>query len=329
MKKFFALACALVLVAACDDGDISFNEFNLEPGDAVNCTGSNIYYRVDGTQAYILELAPSNLIPETGENGEFIVREVTLSSGDLIYRAYSSDIPTQAGSFFCTDIPPTSPNITEEWNATGTIAIFSDKNTNTNGELIGYTHTITLQDVTFTQGESTIVVQDRTFGNITTGTGISFNFTTSEETPVLGCDENELLYRISGREALVIDFPAGVFDNTSGSIDNIDLASAEDEFEMYLEYYSGNASESNICSLIDPISPVVEQRWRASAGNVIIETTESDVTPGTFNHKIWLKNVVLTQTDTNQSINLAELLTDEERQDQDDNGVFIGTYVTN
>lgn len=329
MKKFFAIACAIVLATACDDGDISFNEFNLEPGDAVNCPESNIYYRVDGTQAYILELSPSNLIPETNDNGQFIVREVNLAAGDLIYRAYSSDVPAGAGSFFCSDIPPTSPNVTEQWEGTGTITIFTDDNVNTDGKLTGYSHTITLQNVTFTRGESSIVVQNRTFGDIVTTLGIGFNFTTTEQTSVQGCDENGLVYRISGREAIVMDFPANVFDNTDGDINIIDLASAEDAFELYLEYYSGNATESNICSIIDPISPVVQQRWRASAGSVIVETTESDVTPGTFNHKIWLKNIVFTQTDSNQSVRLTDLLTLEARNALPANGLFIGTYVTN
>ena len=78
------------------------------------------------------------------------------TNSKLIYRLFNEDI---SNSYFCSSIPPSSPAVISEMEATGgTVQITTTAVTNTEGEVTSYTHLIVIIDLVLTneQGESIV-----------------------------------------------------------------------------------------------------------------------------------------------------------------------------
>lgn len=117
MKKIYIFLIAIT-VFACDDGNIDVPEFIFE-GDIKNC-GDLVLYKVNGNEALSLELM---------QNDEFLTTERAILNIDLtedgintvIYRTFDANI--NGTNYFCQDIPPTEPNLLNEWKGSGTLSV--------------------------------------------------------------------------------------------------------------------------------------------------------------------------------------------------------------
>lgn len=337
MKKILALTALLILALGCDDGDISFKSFNFSNVTTVStCEENNLYYKINGTEALILEISPAelyNIESELDDNEERIPREITISAGGankITYRNY--DGAANANNLICntSGLPVTSPNVIEEWTGDGTILIETIKDY-TNGKLTGYTHTITLKEITYNNGDEDIRIVDNPFGSINRAIGFNFNYGNEEEPGVLSCDNaaEDRLYKTSGNDVLILNFPANTFVNEAGELPVIEFSAEEEDYELLFKVYSGTANSLLVCDLDTTID--INQRWRASSGTCIIVTAESEVTPGEFRHEIRLKDVEFTRTDvtSGETFTLYEVLSVENADDAEENGGFLlGTYVT-
>ncbi|MCR5863588.1 hypothetical protein LRS05_16380 [Flavobacterium sp. J372] len=80
-KDIWAFAM-LFLLTGCDDGDITFKSFNFTNATAQACTNSGIIYKVQGSEALLLQLAPNTLINAENKNevGDDIPRMITLEA---------------------------------------------------------------------------------------------------------------------------------------------------------------------------------------------------------------------------------------------------------
>lgn len=110
----------LIMVAyACNDGDFDIPEFSFSDADIETC-GDLVLYKVNGQEVLVLELS------ENGEEFLKTVREnetisLSESGGNRITYRTLSDVPDN--DYFCSNIPPTSPSVVNEWLGNGTFTI--------------------------------------------------------------------------------------------------------------------------------------------------------------------------------------------------------------
>lgn len=124
------------------------------------CTANtpNLLYNYSGSEALTLDIDPSlidNTVtplnsPRTGILGT--------TTNKLTYRLYAGLIPT---SYFCNTSIPTTPDISQEWNAIAGVSGISgivEVTTTTNGT--GFKHTIVLKKATLKKGNSDFSLGD-------------------------------------------------------------------------------------------------------------------------------------------------------------------------
>ncbi len=118
MKKIGLLIAAIVLLS-CDDGNIDVPEFGFE--GAITSCGELVLYKVNGSETLSLELSQNTdfLTTERTTAQEIILEED--GSNTLIYRTFDANVT--GSTYFCQDIPPTTPNILNEWKGSGILQI--------------------------------------------------------------------------------------------------------------------------------------------------------------------------------------------------------------
>ncbi|MDT0644785.1 hypothetical protein RM553_18235 [Zunongwangia sp. F363] len=128
MKKIFGLILLGSILLSCDSGEIVVTSFDLEDSDLRLCgLETKVLYTTNSQDVYesmslvlknsAISTAEDRLRSETGDES------LTLSSTNrLIYRIYNDEVPT---SYFCSDIPPSNPEVLEEYvsSSRGTINI--------------------------------------------------------------------------------------------------------------------------------------------------------------------------------------------------------------
>lgn len=140
-------------------------------------------------------------------------------------------------------------------------------------------------------------------GNLTLET---INF---EDITTQSCSANEILYKLKDREALLLQIPLSSFKNeptTSGSPTSINIDNST--YRVVYRFYNGTISSNNICSIIPPATPYVNDQWTVSAGTIQITTT-ADISTNTsnnstringYNHNIIFKNITFDKNNGTQ-----------------------------
>lgn len=130
MKNLLLLTLAFLFLTSCDDGDLIVTEFNFEdqPLELCGNTNSLVLYNVNNdavNEAIALNLAISE---------EDFLANVTdfginlNNTNQIIYRTFDAEV----GDYFCSQVPPASPNVIEEYRSTsGGMVIFSPTQRNT------------------------------------------------------------------------------------------------------------------------------------------------------------------------------------------------------
>ena len=300
MKKIFGLAIALMLLAGCDDGDMTFKTFDFTDVDVSRCSDNDdILYKRNGTEVLILDIdTQTALLNEvTPDDEPRIVYVGGSSSNRIIYRNYDGDVQSTT---LCSDIPPVNPSVIEEWEGNGVLEITTDEIRNDDDEITGYTHQITLRSVAFTKegSDEEVIITDNNFGSVSSNLDFTFDFESTDTDPVIlqSCDEDGgtgPFYSLNGVEALVLmleDEFINITDTTTPA--EIDLGDGGDDNDLILRIFSGTVSYGSICSLTPPITPTENQRWTATEGAVKIVTTAVD---GGYKHTIHLIDAVFSR----------------------------------
>jgi hypothetical protein len=285
MKKIFGLMAALLLLTGCDDGDMTFQTFNFGNATVQSCNNNGIVFKISGTQVLILDIDPNAFVDIPTNEGS--PRIVTLNgSNSLIYRNYNGSVSSAS---LCSDIPPASPSVLEEWVALpgGTISIVTTPRDNDQDELVGYNHAITINSATFTKGEETIVIENNIFGTYSEPLPYNFDFLDEEDTAQFNdCATNNLVFRVNGSEALILNVDKSVlFANTPQDPPAYDIATNPAITSILFNKYTGSASTTLLCSTTPPITPTVQTQWQALAGALKVTTISSG---GVFRHRISL-----------------------------------------
>ena len=101
-------------------------------------------------------------VAETPDGSPRIVN--VSGTNQIIYRIYSGNVTS---TNICATIPPATPVVEQEWNATGgTIEIITDALYDTDGiTVIGYTHNIKFVNVNFSGPSNSFSFTEYLFGN--------------------------------------------------------------------------------------------------------------------------------------------------------------------
>jgi len=337
MKKIFSLIAVLVLLSGCDDGDMTFKTFDFSEQNVQFCTVTTgiISYKLNTTtnEALIVELADGALInseninPTTGKNE---LRTITISatgSNRVTYRNYKS-LPGN----ICNSLTNGTTGDEEVWRGVGELSVFTSavKDQKTD-KILSYKHLITLKNITFTNGEESITVNDNPYGTITIENGFTFNFASgTNEVPgppaVYNCTNSDLLFNFKDTNALIIDvanfattFPLAAgsntveFTNSSGTTAN----------RLTFTVYNGQLNIGRLCDsggVTTSPNPVEGKRWIAEKGTLVVETTFG--TGNAYSSNIYLKDIIFRNIDkSTESFNLNDIVVVTEK------GYFFGTYI--
>ncbi|MDT0676322.1 hypothetical protein [Autumnicola musiva] len=128
MKKIFGFFLLGSLFFSCDSGDIIVTSFDLEDRQLNICgLQTKVLYTTNNEDVYeSMSLLINNNAIETEEGllrTEIGQENVILSATNrLVYRIYDNEVPN---SYFCSDIPPSEPQVLEEYisSSRGTIVI--------------------------------------------------------------------------------------------------------------------------------------------------------------------------------------------------------------
>jgi hypothetical protein len=166
-KYFFLALCALALFS-CSDGDlqietIDFDSVSLQYCSAPVATTKNVLFKINGTEALILELQSGVL--NKGVVGDTIVTQSTVSSqSQVTYRIFNDDVDND---YFCDDIPTADPVVLEEVEAEDGLVII-ETYADTDGT--NFVHNISLSGISFVtgNGERITNLTISEFGEVTT-----------------------------------------------------------------------------------------------------------------------------------------------------------------
>ena len=165
MKKVFSLVF-LSIFLSCDDGNLLIETVDFDSieiigsCEEVSATTANVLFKINVDEALILAL-PAGML-----KNEIITEDIESaipSASQLTYRIFTGDVST---NYFCDDLPPVSPTVSEEITAEdGSVLI-----TTTTEDSITFEHSIRLINISFvTEDGSRITdLQVSEFGTVTT-----------------------------------------------------------------------------------------------------------------------------------------------------------------
>ena len=167
MKNFLFL-CLLVLLFACDDGDlqietIDFDSASIQNCDPVSAETANVLFKLNAMEALILEL-PDGAIQNQVSDGAVSYAVTVSGPAKATYRTFSDNVSTD---YFCSDIPLTQPTVVEEIIAQGGEVLIT---TTVNTDSVTFQHEILLNTISFvTSNDSRITnLAIDNFGTVTT-----------------------------------------------------------------------------------------------------------------------------------------------------------------
>ncbi|MBT3871824.1 MAG: hypothetical protein HOF75_04275 [Flavobacteriaceae bacterium] len=124
MRKLFFISILLSLFSSCNDGDIIITDFNFEASNLNNCggPGAYIFYNINNSlfaESISLVLETSDILFLESGTVEYVLNGITYA---VNYRKYDDDI---TDDYFCSNIPPTTPNVTIEFLGASGIALLT------------------------------------------------------------------------------------------------------------------------------------------------------------------------------------------------------------
>lgn len=169
MRKFILLVLCLGTLFSCGDGDleietINFDSITLQFCSSPNPTSTNLLFKINDTEALILELQSGVL--NNGVVGETVISESNVpNQSQVTYRIFSDSVDD---GYFCDDIPPAEPIVIDEVEAQdGQVIIETVVDPNDNTKFV---HTISLSGISFVtkNGERITNLAINDFGEVTT-----------------------------------------------------------------------------------------------------------------------------------------------------------------
>ncbi|WP_224489984.1 hypothetical protein [Robertkochia flava] len=142
MKRLLAIFTA-VIISSCDDGDLTLERLNFDESAVETPCGELLLFKIGESrkESLMIELQGETTeifssLPTNGNSRRYTINN---NSVKALYRIFEGDVNR---NYFCNAIPPTEPQVIEEWYATGgTVEIVTsleeDDNDNLPAELEG------------------------------------------------------------------------------------------------------------------------------------------------------------------------------------------------
>lgn len=299
MKKVVGLLFFLFVLNSCDDGNLVQEDITFENTATQSCSTNNIIYKLKDKEALILEIPESSFVNEPTLEGSPRIINIS-STNRVVYRFYNGAVSTNN---ICETIPPATPIVTDQWNATnGTIQIITSTVKSTDAttgrtKITGYNHNVVFKNITFAKNNGTQVYETFPFGDyVTTATPLPFGFDETLEQ----CSSSKQIYNYTSSEALTLDIDPDLIKNEITPLNSPRtgvIGTAINKL-VYRLYSNGVLTPDYFCNATLPILPSISQEWIAESGvtNVsgIVEVTTSKVLE-TYVHTIVLKKVIFTK----------------------------------
>ena len=297
MKRVLSLLVFALLLNGCDDGNLTQEDINFETVTTQNCSTNNIIYKLKEKEALLVEIPATSFTNEPSLTNTPIVLEIN-TTNRVVYRFYGG---TVSSDNICETIPPATPIVTDQWNATdGKIQIFTTavKTTNTTDNstrITGYNHNIVFKNITFAKNNGTQVYETFPFGDyVTTATTLPFLFDQTVEK----CSASNQIYNYTSSEALMLTIDPTLIVNEVTPLNNprTGIIGTTTNVLTY-RLFSGLLTAAYFCNATTPTTPALSQEWNGVTGATgisgIVEVTTTTNGPGSFKHTIILKKVTL------------------------------------
>lgn len=295
MKKILQLLILVLLLNACDDGNVTVETINFSDITANSC--GEIIYKLKDEESLFMNIPSSQNAFPNDATVSGTPKKIQIG-GDVTvkYRFYNGKV---SADNICMIAGPITPVAIEEWVATsGTIeitttALYANPDATTGQRKIArYNHYIVFKNIVFAKPDGTdIKYETFVFGDyLTNAVSLPFSF---DSKLVASCAENSKIYnaRNSGIESLVIENPDSDLIQNSGTVTR-PIGSTTNK--LIYRLYNSSLPTSLVdyfCGTATPITPTIKEEWIATDGTIEIVNTTS----GGFLHTIRLKNVTFSR----------------------------------
>lgn len=303
MKKYASLLLFALLLNGCDDGDLTVDTIDFEDpailAQTCNPLTNTLIYKIKSQESLLIQVPENTFVNDATPANVPLTYDLDNNLYRLVYRAYNS---TVAVPNICGTIPPTTPSVTEEWQAKGgKMIVNSTQISETNAtdgstKITGYNYNILFQNVTFSKPSGDQVEKLYPFGDFkTTYTSPATTFTN----PVQQCPISKQVYNFTTTSALTID---SIDDTllvnvvTAPNTPRTGLINATTNKVVLKTYINGTLTQGYFCGTTIPSTPAVNETWIAENGvagvSGIIEVTTTNILK-VYTHTIVLRNVKL------------------------------------
>ncbi|MCZ8198454.1 MAG: hypothetical protein O9267_12685 [Flavobacterium sp.] len=304
MKKIIGLFALLLLVNACDDGDIIIENIDLTDVQPKYCIETGILYKFSGNQALLAKFSETDFnrvfINKVSTNVKTIV--INNTTNRFIYRNYSG---TVADNSICGTILAANPQVTEEWvalNGTAEITtdfVLSTPTSDNATRVTAYRHSIIFKDVTFQKPDgSQIQYEEFLFGNYDTAVeALPLTFTEDKLTKST-CANDYSLYNVSGKgemrlKLIQTDFE-NLIQNSPTAVDSPRKITLNSSNTLTYNLYESAVTNIDFCTAT---LPTISEIWKAKNGEIgvsgIVEVVTISAGGGTYKHTVTLKKITL------------------------------------
>ena len=118
MKRTFILFLS-VIITGCNDGNFDVPAFMFS-GSPSKC-GDLVLYKVNGGETLSLELTQADNFLTVEREDPLSISLTEDGSNTIIYRTFDANVT--GANYFCQNIPPTEPNIINEWKGSGNLLV--------------------------------------------------------------------------------------------------------------------------------------------------------------------------------------------------------------
>lgn len=166
--KNFLFYMFLIVFIGCDDGDLQIETLDFDTAIIQNCDAitvdiSNVLFKLNASEALILELPSGSIKNEVSEGA----MEFTVASSGPVKISYRTFSDTVSNNYFCSAIPLTTPEVVEEIIAQGGSVFIT---TTLNADGVTYEHKIELSGISLVTSNDTRItdLSIDNFGTVTT-----------------------------------------------------------------------------------------------------------------------------------------------------------------
>ncbi len=166
MKKLFAILLIFTFFQSCNDGDVIVTNFNFDTVNLKSCgsLGNYVFYKENSQnfESLSLKLGVTDSIYKTAGTKTY---PLDATSSFVNYRRYDG---TLGNNYFCNSIPPTSPEVLEDYKAASGSAIFivSFEYNEDDATQITKSVEIILKDLVLIKGNEQIIIETLIMGSI-------------------------------------------------------------------------------------------------------------------------------------------------------------------